>query len=266
MTHLNDTVIAGSTRNLTHRAIHIQCAPFTTDAFIKIRPYTTAKTITYAAMTQRPPRPFEHDDFEQFEAPSPATSAPAKRIQTDDANADFEDSYRTRKPFAAKTVTLKPLTERELALKINARAVGYLSRREYSRDELFHKLTSAFEAYPSNDAHAALIEQVLAELARANWQSDTRYAEQITKVKGARFGVARLKQEFKQHGLSDELVQRELNELKATELERATLIWRNKFGQAPQDMKERAKQARFMASRGFGFDIVRQIIKGLEDE
>lgn len=200
----------------------------------------------------------DDDDFEQFDRVNqPSIKQEASLIN---------ESQRTRKVFAEKTKQAISLPESELRLKINQHAVNYLAKREYSRIELHKKLTSSFDAYVSTneDHHNALINHVLDDLAQHNWQSDQRYAEQISKVKGALFGVARLKQEFKQRGLSNELIQQELTALKNTELARATEVWLRKFGHAPTDLKEQAKQARFMASRGFGFDVVRQIIKGLE--
>lgn len=201
-----------------------------------------------------PKQPYIDDEFEQFDDSS-------QRL--DD---DVQDSIRTRRIRAVKVIEPQTLNDADLRRKINTRAIAYLARREYSRGELKNKLTRAFENFTSDDAHDSLIEQILDDLQRGNWQSDERYAAQLSKVKGERFGVARLKHEFKQKGLDAELVQHELASLRATEFERAREIWRKKFGEPPADLKEKAKQARFMASRGFGFEIVSKIIKGLDDE
>ena len=201
-----------------------------------------------------PKQPYIDDEFEQFDDSS-------QRL--DD---DVQDSIRTRRIRVVKVIEPQTLNDADLRRKINTRAIAYLARREYSRAELKSKLTTAFENFTSDDAHECLIEQILDDLQRGNWQSDERYAAQLSKVKGERFGVARLKHEFKQKGLDAELVQHELAALKATEFECAREIWRKKFGEPPADLKEKAKQARFMASRGFGFEIVSKIIKGLDDE
>lgn len=199
-------------------------------------------------------RPYIDDEFEQFDDSS-------QRL--DD---NVQDSVRTRQVRIIKTIVPQALADADLRRKINARAIAYLSRREYSRAELKSKLISAFENYASDDMHDRLIESILDDLQRGNWQSDTRYAAQLSKVKGERFGVARLKYEFKQKGLDDELVQHELGLLKSSEFERAKAIWHKKFGAPPVDLKEKAKQVRFMASRGFTFEIVSKIIKNLDDE
>ncbi|MGL4767342.1 MAG: recombination regulator RecX [Formosimonas sp.] len=191
-------------------------------------------------------KPFSSNDdsFEQFDEVAP-------------------DAVRTRQPREQKVVEPKVLSDADLRRAINTRAVTYLSRREYSRVELRRKLELAFVDYAQA---SEMLDGILDDLARGNWQSDARYAAQLSKVKGEKFGVARLKHEFKHKGLAEELVQEELAQLKASEFERAREIWRKKFGAAPADMKEKAKQVRFMAARGFGFEIVRQIIKGLDDD
>ena len=206
----------------------------------------------------------DNDDFEQFDETPSGLSTRKNNGEQDDAP---QDAYRTRKPYVAKVITPKTISEADLRRKINTRAITYLSRREYSRAELKAKLINGFDAYyTSTDHHEALIEQLLNELERGNWQSDERYAAQISKVKGERFGVTRLKHEFKQKGLDDSLVQQELATLKATEFERAQEIWRKKFGTAPDDLKEKARQIRFMASRGFGYEIVSKIIKNIDED
>ena len=38
-----------------------------------------------------------------------------------------------------------------------------------------------------------------------------------------------------------------------------------KFGEVASDARERGKQARFLASRGFAADLVRRIVGGLDE-
>ena len=45
------------------------------------------------------------------------------------------------------------------------------------------------------------------------------------------------------------------------ELEAAREVWKKKFGVAPQDEKEKAKQMRFLQSRGFGLDVVFKVLR-----
>jgi len=50
--------------------------------------------------------------------------------------------------------------------------------------------------------------------------------------------------------------------LKATELERAQAVWQKKFGALPTNALEAARQMRFLATRGFGADVIRRAVKG----
>jgi regulatory protein len=43
-------------------------------------------------------------------------------------------------------------------------------------------------------------------------------------------------------------------------------VWQKKFGQLATSATDRNKQARFLASRGFSGEVVRQVVSGLGDE
>ena len=54
--------------------------------------------------------------------------------------------------------------------------------------------------------------------------------------------------------------------LQSTELERARALWGKKFGEPATDPKERGKQMRFLATRGFSGDTVRRVLAGGQDD
>ena len=134
----------------------------------------------------------------------------------------------------------------------------YLARREYCRAELRAKLLT----YATPDDN---IDAVLDELVARGWLSDERAATQLLHAKRSRFGTQRIAHELRQKGIAEELISAALPELKETELEAARAVWKKKFGIAPQDEKEKAKQMRFMQSRGFGFDVIFQALRGGSD-
>jgi regulatory protein len=43
-------------------------------------------------------------------------------------------------------------------------------------------------------------------------------------------------------------------------------VWRKKYGQLPESPAERAKQARFLMSRGFSQGIIVKILKGIDED
>jgi regulatory protein len=67
-------------------------------------------------------------------------------------------------------------------------------------------------------------------------------------------------QTLRQHGVSDQHIAEISSSLKETEPDRALEVWQKKFGHAPANAKEFARQYRFMASRGFSTDCIRRIL------
>ncbi|WP_144112040.1 recombination regulator RecX [Paraburkholderia sp. BCC1886] len=142
---------------------------------------------------------------------------------------------------------------------LKGRALGYLSRREYSRSELARKLKPFVEETDSLDS---LLDSLEAE----NWLSNSRFAESLLHRRSSRLGAGRIVGELKQHGVDPELVEEASAQLRETELARAQAVWSKKFRGLPESPAERAKQARFLASRGFSGATIGKILKGLDEE
>ena len=145
------------------------------------------------------------------------------------------------------------------APSVKARAVSLLAQREYSRQELTDKLTAA-QASPEEVEHA------LAQLEAKGLVDDARVVETLVNRRSGKLGASRLRQELQAKGVSAELVAETMAGLKGTELARAQAVWQKKFGQLAATSAERNKQARFLASRGFSGDVVRQVVAGLSDD
>ncbi len=139
-------------------------------------------------------------------------------------------------------------------LALRVRAMQYLARREHSRAELHAKLLPHVHEGEDLDA-------VLDELEKRGWLSDERAATQLVHAKRSRFGMQRITHELRQKGIAEELITAVLPALKDSELEAAREVWKKKFGTAPQDEKERAKQVRFLQSRGFSLDVVFKVLR-----
>ena len=145
------------------------------------------------------------------------------------------------------------------APSVKARAVSLLAQREYSRQELTDKLTAA-QASPEE------VEQALAQLEAKGLVDDARVVETLVNRRSGKLGATRLRQELQAKGVSAEMVAETMAGLKGTELARAQAVWQKKFGQLAATSAERNKQARFLASRGFSGDVVRQVVAGLSDD
>lgn len=134
----------------------------------------------------------------------------------------------------------------------------HLARREYSRAELHAKLLPHVQEGDDLDA-------VLDALVARGWLSDARAADQLVNQRRNRFGTRRIAHELKQKGIGEELISAALPQLKETELEAAREVWRKKFGFTPQDAREKARQVRFLQSRGFALDVALKALNLKED-
>ena len=139
------------------------------------------------------------------------------------------------------------------------RALALLARREHSRTELQRKLAAHAED-PQE------LSDLLEDLSRRGWLSDVRFAEALVHDKQAKFGSVRLAYELRERGVEDTVIRAQLADLKESELGRARQVWQLKFGILPSDAKARAKQMRFLQSRGFSLDVIGKVVRGIADE
>ncbi len=144
-------------------------------------------------------------------------------------------------------------------MSLRNRALGLLARREHSRTELQRKLAAHAE-----DPQELV--DLLDDLSRRGWLSDVRFAEALVQSKQAKFGTTRLAYELRERGVADSVIREQLADLKDSELERARQVWQSKFGVIPTDAKARAKQMRFLQSRGFSLDVISKVVRGLFDD
>lgn len=156
-------------------------------------------------------------------------------------------------------------------LSLRTRALQCLARREYSRAELRSKLQSHVQAEDEFEqsvdaAGTAELDALLDDLTSRGWLSDARAATQWVHVKRSRFGTQRIAHELRQKGIGEDLISAELPALKESELEAARNVWQRKFGTPPQDAKEKARQMRFMQSRGFSMEVIFKVLKMSELE
>ena len=143
-------------------------------------------------------------------------------------------------------------------LTLKQRAVALLARREHSRAELARKL--------SVHGTQEEIDSVLNTLQDAKLLSDQRFAAMFVRSRAERFGLGRLRQELRLRGVEAELAEQELAaEHLPGELERARGVWEKKFGTLPADAREWARQARFLQGRGFGSEVIRQLLKQMDE-
>jgi regulatory protein len=152
---------------------------------------------------------------------------------------------------------------------LQARALGWLAQREHSRSELRRKLLRvALQLSDGNDDGredacsaedpALQVDPLLDLLQAKGLLSDERFVESRVRVRAPGMGIRRIQLELSRHGLK--LPAQPAQQLRDSELQRATQLWQRKFGSVAQDARERARQMRFLSGRGFSGDVIRQVL------
>ncbi len=148
-------------------------------------------------------------------------------------------------------------TERQEVLQ---RACDYLGRREHSRKELKNKL------YRGCDDEV-LIEDLLETLALEGLQSDERFTESFVCYRQARGqGPLKIKQELYQRGIDDDLINTYLFTNDCDWFETIKAVRQKRFGsELPGDIKSKAKQSRFLYSRGFDSELIKYALNKVDE-
>ena len=141
---------------------------------------------------------------------------------------------------------------------LKGRALRLLSQREHSRLELERKLRP-FEEAPGELAAA------LGFLQAKDFINENRVVESVVNRRASKLGASRVKQELQSKGIAGQALQDAMSSMRETEVERAREVWRKKFGAPAEDAAGRAKQIRFLISRGFAAEAVRKVVQGEDD-
>jgi regulatory protein len=151
-------------------------------------------------------------------------------------------------------------------LSLKGRAIALLAQREQSEPELRRKLLRWARAEPDADDAAEVAARVAARvdtlivwLREHDYLSEARFVDSRVHARAARYGNLRIRQELAQHGLA--MPAETAQALKDSELQRAAEVWRRKFGAPAATPTERARQARFLAARGFSGEVITRVIR-----
>lgn len=136
------------------------------------------------------------------------------------------------------------------------RAMDLLARREHGRIELERKLVQ--RGCPSSIAGTAID-----ALEKDGLQSDERFTESLVVTRREQgHGPVRIKHDLRQNGIADSIIDRWLDGRSERWLELISRVRQQKFGEdLPDNFKERARQARFLQSRGFTSEQIHTVLK-----
>ena len=140
-----------------------------------------------------------------------------------------------------------------MGISLKARALRMLASREHSPFELRGKLARHSEDEKEIDA-------VIAWLTECGYLSEERFTDVFVRMREARHGTMKIVASLKNHRIADKEISKVKAVLKDTELPRAKALRERRFGEElPKDTNEKARQMRFLASRGFAFDVIERV-------
>ncbi len=140
------------------------------------------------------------------------------------------------------------------------KAMDYLARREHGRQELLAKLTKfGFDADVADDA--------IAQLSDDGLQSDQRYVDAFiqSRIHQGK-GPVKVRAELRERGIRESLIDSALVEAGQDWYALAREVWVKKFGlDQPAGFKEKARQMRFLQSRGFDVGQIQAAVSALDE-
>ncbi len=141
------------------------------------------------------------------------------------------------------------------AVTPRALAIRWLARRDFSRAELTERLRR-------RGVDAADIEATLDALAEAGYLSDARYAQAVVAQRAGRYGKRAIAHALKERGIAAADAAQAMAPLAETdELADAQALWRQRFGLAPADEREKARQVRFLQARGYSLSVALRVLR-----
>jgi len=136
-----------------------------------------------------------------------------------------------------------------------ALAIRWLARRDLSRTELAQRLKRRGIEEPA-------IDQALGELASLGYLSDARYANAVVAQRMGRYGKRAIAHALTQRGIEAEDAATALTQLAGSdETADALALWQRRFGQAPRDQREKARQVRFLQARGYPLSVALSVLR-----
>lgn len=137
---------------------------------------------------------------------------------------------------------------------LKARAIAALARRECSRAELRAKLVAT-------GADRAEVETVLDEVAALGYLSDARFAQGEVARKAGAYSRRAIAQSLKVSGVATDVAGAALAATDVDDDDAMTALWRRRFGTAPTNERDKARQVRFLQSRGFSLSAILRLLR-----
>ncbi|MFK8018549.1 MAG: regulatory protein RecX [Pseudomonadales bacterium] len=189
---------------------------------------------------------------------------------TDPVSTDLASKQRASTKKAAKEISEATFKNASKPSEKDLRRAGIdmLARREHSCVEMRRKLARKFE----DNFTESQIDEVIETLSAEGLQSDLRFAESFTRSKYERGdGPYKIKAALQDRGVHAGLIERVLDDEQLDWQRRAKLLYQRKFPHydgarersndySEEVLKQRAKEMRFLQSRGFPKDMIYSVV------
>ncbi len=140
---------------------------------------------------------------------------------------------------------------------LKARAIALLARREYSRAELRERLVAGGRS----GADATGADAVLDELAQQGYLSDARFAQAVIHQKAGGYSRRAITATLRARGVAGDAAAEALAGVDLDDQQAMIASWRRHFGRPPTDEKDKARQVRYLQSRGFSLSAILKLLK-----
>ena len=149
-------------------------------------------------------------------------------------------------------------------LELRRAAIDFLARREHSRHELalkLHQKVGALKRRREHPQHS--IDKVLDELCQDGLQSDTRFAESYVRSRVAKGdGPIKIQAALQQRGVAQHVLETCLADAAIDWDQQLRAVWQKKYhGEIAEDAQTKARQLRFLQSRGYPADLVFRLFR-----
>jgi regulatory protein len=141
-------------------------------------------------------------------------------------------------------------------VSLKAQAVRLLARREYARDDLQQRLIAKGAARDE-------VVAVLDELSSQGLLSNERFAHALVAQKSGSYSRRSIRGELKRKGVSGEAIEGALSDAPVDDEAAMRALWQRRFGTPPANDREKARQIRFLQSRGFELSAIFKMLKTL---
>lgn len=140
--------------------------------------------------------------------------------------------------------------------EIRERCLSLLARREHSRRELLRKLKQ--RGYDAD----AVIAAVFDDLEAQGLLSESRFTESFVRGRiESGHGPLKIRAALQERGIGSVMASEALDDDKSVWRERCRHAWDKRFGTPPIDHRDRARQTRFLAGRGFDSNDIRAVLE-----